>query len=121
MKIALFVEGQSDEKTLPILLRKSRGESMSVETRWVRRGNLLNPRKVAAVIDALLVVHADVSKIIACVDLECTRDAGTEKSERARIRRVERAVRRLMGKSVRCTLDYIPSDLCNRGVAPGRS
>lgn len=74
MKIALLVEGPSDEVTLRILVQKILGEPISVVTRVMRgRGNLLNERKVRAVIlNSILPDHPEVSKIIVCVDFECT-------------------------------------------------
>lgn len=74
MKIALLVEGPSDEKTLRILVQKILGEPISIVTRVMRgRGNLLNERKVRAVIlNNILPDHPEVAKIIVCVDFECT-------------------------------------------------
>lgn len=74
MKIALLVEGPSDEQTLKILIRKILGEQVSIVTRVMRgRGNLLNERKVRAVIlNNILPDHPEVAKIIVCVDSECT-------------------------------------------------
>lgn len=74
MKIALLVEGPSDEKTLRILVQKILGEPISIVTRVMKgRGNLLNERKVITVIlNNILPDHPEVSKIIVCVDSECT-------------------------------------------------
>jgi hypothetical protein len=73
VKIALLVEGPSDEKTLRILVQKISGKQVSIVTRVLRgRGNILNERKVRAIINNIIANHPEVSKTIACVDSECT-------------------------------------------------
>lgn len=91
MKIALYVEGPSDEKTLPILIKKILGEQVSIISRVFRgRGNLLNEQKVhSAITQDLVQEHPDVSKIIVCVDSECTPEVQTERE----IRKIEKSVK----------------------------
>jgi hypothetical protein len=73
MKIALFVEGPSDKETISILLRKILGDNISIIPKVFRgRGSLLDEREVSARIIYTLHQHSDISKIIVCVDSECT-------------------------------------------------
>ena len=90
MKIALFVEGQSDKETLTILVKKILGEHASVIPRVFRgKGNLLNEQKVYSSITYLVQEHPDVSKIIVCVDSECTPEDQTEQE----IKKVEKSIK----------------------------
>lgn len=90
MKIALFVEGQSDKETLTILVKKILGEHASVIPRVFRgKENLLNEQKVHSSITYLVQEHPDVSKIIVCVDSECTPEDQTERV----IRKVEKSIK----------------------------
>lgn len=91
MKIALLVEGPSDEKTLRILVHKISGEQVGIVTRVMRgRGNLLNERKVKAVIsNDILLGHPEVSKIIICVDSECT----PENEAKKEVEKIEKNVK----------------------------
>lgn len=51
MKVALLVEGPSDVKTIPILVKRILGERVRIISRNMRgRGGVLNRRKVEAVI-----------------------------------------------------------------------
>jgi hypothetical protein len=102
MKIALLVEGPSDEKTLKNIVPKILGESTSIVTRVLRgRCNLLNERKIRAVIlNDILSTHPDVSKIIICVDFECT----PEKEAKEEAERTEKYVR----SGIHHPLYYIP-------------
>lgn len=80
MKIALLVEGPSDEQTLKILIHKILGKQVSIESRVLRgRGNILNERKVRAIINNVIANHPEVSKTIVCVDSECTPEDETQK------------------------------------------
>ena len=80
MKIALLVEGPSDKEAFPILVKKILGEGTSVIPRVLRgRGNVLNAQKVCSVAQFLLQRSPDVSKIIVCVDSECTPADQTER------------------------------------------
>ncbi len=72
MKISLFVEGPSDEDTLPILARKI-SANLGFVTRVLPRGDLLNAKKVGAYINAdIKIKHQDILKVIVCPDSECT-------------------------------------------------
>jgi len=102
VKIALFVEGKSDKDTLRILLRRLLRERASVILRVFRgRGNLLNVEKVCAVAQVLLRESPDVSKIIACVDSECTPGDQTERE----IRKIEQSVNANIQH--KCSVHYI--------------
>lgn len=75
MKISLFVEGQSDEDTLPKLARKI-SPNLGFITRVLPRGDLFNATKVCAYIDAdIKIKHQDILRIIVCPDSECTPEA----------------------------------------------
>jgi hypothetical protein len=71
MKISLFVEGSSDEDTLPKLARKV-SPNVGFITRVLPRGDLLNAAKVGAYIKAITTKHQDILKVIVCPDSECT-------------------------------------------------
>lgn len=89
MKIGLFVEGKSDKETLRALSRRILGKDTSVIPRTFRaRGNLLNERKVGSVGHVLLQKSPEVSKIIVCVDSECTPKHQTERE----IKKIEKLV-----------------------------
>ncbi len=80
MKIALFVEGLSDKETLSILVKKILGEQFGVITKVFRgKGNLLNEREVYTRIIYTTQEHLDLSKILVCVDSECTPEDQTER------------------------------------------
>ena len=73
MKIALFVNGPSDEKTISIFVHKILKKA-DIKTRVIPRGDLLNKEKVLVYIKFVLKEHSNVSKIIICLDSECERD-----------------------------------------------
>jgi hypothetical protein len=89
VKIALLVEGVSDAKTLSILVKKIRGESVGVISRVIGQGNLFKDRKVCAYIQDLMSEHPDISKIIACVDSECTPEAQTQEQ----VKKIEKTIK----------------------------
>jgi hypothetical protein len=70
MRVALFVEGKSDRDTLSILARRV-FPSLGLETRVLARGDLLNATKVAAFINQDIGTRS-VSRVLVCVDSECT-------------------------------------------------
>lgn len=94
MKIALLVEGVSDSKTLSILIKKILGEKAGVLTRIVGQGNLLKARKVCADLKDILSENPDVSKILACLDSECT----SEQETKNLIKPVEKEVKISIGE-----------------------
>jgi hypothetical protein len=72
MKIALFVEGQSDRDTLTALARQISPNSAFVP-RVLARGDLLNAEKAFAYIEAdIKIKHPDVTRVLLCPDSECT-------------------------------------------------
>ena len=102
MKIALFVEGPSDKAVLPILVKRILGERTGVIVRdFHGRGNLLNEKRVCAIAQVLLRESPDVSKIVVCVDSECTPGDQTERV----IRKIEKSVN--AGIQQRCSVHYI--------------
>lgn len=85
MKIVLLVEGPSDANTLKVLVKKILGEQANVIPKPRRgRGNLLKAEKVLKYINTLLRRNPDVSKIIVCVDSECTPEDETEREIKMR-------------------------------------
>jgi len=72
MSIALFVEGKSDKDTIPELIRKLLGTSPRIIPRTIHRGEMFKSEKVKPYVEALLKQHQDVTKVIVCVDSECT-------------------------------------------------
>jgi len=75
MTLGLFVEGKSDKKAIPILIRKilnTGGKTPAVIARLVPRGDMFKAIKVRAYIKRLLNEHPEISKIVVCVDSECT-------------------------------------------------
>jgi hypothetical protein len=75
LKIALFVDGQSDRDTLKILVRKliaQRKPPPGFEFRVLPRGDFFSPLKVSAHLRYLSQTHPDLNKAILCLDCECT-------------------------------------------------
>lgn len=86
IKISLFVEGPSDEVTLRVLIRRILGRQVPVIPRVKRRGDLLKKEKIYSHITKdILPKYPDISKIIICVDSECT----PETEAKANIRKLE--------------------------------
>lgn len=86
IKISLFVEGPSDEVTLRVLVRRILGRQIDIISRVKRRGDLLNEGKIYSHITKdILLKHPDISKIIICVDSECT----PETEAKANVRKLE--------------------------------
>lgn len=80
IKIALFVEDKIGKKAIEILAHKITARGTSIKLRFIKRGGLLNEQKVYSFIkNDILQDHPDVSKIIACVDSECTLEEEIEK------------------------------------------
>lgn len=94
MKFALLVEGDSDSKTLSILIKKILGEKVGVIARVVGQGNLLKARKVCAYIQDIIRENPDVIKILACIDSECT----SEQETKGLIKPVEKEVKISIGQ-----------------------
>ncbi len=78
MKIAIFIEEQSSKEPIKTFIHKILGQHAGIIDRVVKRGNLLNEEKVKAHINFLLIYHS-ISKIIVCVDSECTPEEEIEK------------------------------------------
>lgn len=69
MSLGLFVEGQSDHDTLPILIRKI-GYPGAVKCRVVDRGSMLSGDRMEPYVRSLLKQHPDLKCILICVDGE---------------------------------------------------
>jgi len=73
LKIALFVEGESDRRTISVFVKRILGEHVGIVFRVFRgKGKLFDEREVRAVAAFALKEHPDISKIIVCFDTECT-------------------------------------------------
>ena len=75
MTIAFFVDGPSDRDTLKILARKvlaQRKPSPGLEFRVQPRGDFFSSSKISAHLAYLCGTHADLDKVILCLDCECT-------------------------------------------------
>lgn len=98
MKLVFFTEGRSDKETIKILIDKifeSARSDVSIEFRVLRRGDLLDLEKVQRHITLdILVRYPDVSKIILCVDSECTPSAETEKD----VKKIEPKLQKMLKK-----------------------
>lgn len=75
-----MVEGESDEKALPILIRRTVPHPPGVKALNLRgRDNLLNIKRVSAVIEYNCQANRNISKVLLCIDSECTDVAETQK------------------------------------------
>jgi hypothetical protein len=75
LRIALFVDGQSDRDTLKVLAGKLLAQKKpppGLEFRVLPRGDFFSPVKVSAYLRDLHRTHPDVTKAILCLDCECT-------------------------------------------------
>lgn len=77
MKIGFLVEGSTERKVIPILVRKifanQKRKPQFIPPRVVPQGDLMNARKIQAYIEKdLHCDHPDLSKVIICRDSECT-------------------------------------------------
>ena len=72
MSIALFVDGESDEGTIPELIRKFLNVSPKIICKRMPRGDMFNSEKIKAHLGPLLKQDPDVAKVIVCVDSHCT-------------------------------------------------
>jgi hypothetical protein len=98
MTITLFVEGPSDKKTFPILVKRILGRSAAktkIVCRTVGQGGLFNARKVKAYVQHdIAVKHPDCDRIIVVVDSECTPYEETQ----TRVTKVERQLKSMRAR-----------------------
>ena len=69
MSLGIFVEGQSDKKAIPILIKKL-GYADAIKTRIVRQGQMLDESRMLHHVDALFTDQPKVSRIIVFMDSE---------------------------------------------------
>ena len=75
MRIAIFVDGNSDKPTLDILTEKllsKRNPKPGRKFVLLPRGDFFSAAKVSAQLKFLSQTHPDVGKAILCLDCECT-------------------------------------------------
>lgn len=98
------MEGESDEKALPILGHRILTGLPAFKALNLRgKGNLLNVTKVASIIKYNLREGHDISKVLLCIDSECT-DVGETRKE---VAQKEESLRQSFPK---VTLNYIIVD-----------
>jgi hypothetical protein len=78
VSIGLFVEGPSDRKAIPILIRKL-GYRARITPKELLQSELLLPDKMAVHIRELLRVRQDVELILICIDSERVDPTETER------------------------------------------
>ena len=67
MSLGLFVEGQSDRDTIPILARKI-GFRRAIRCRVVERGSMLSADRMTPHVRSLSKQHPDLTDILICMD-----------------------------------------------------
>jgi hypothetical protein len=73
MKIAIFIEEDSSKKLMRTFIHRILGKNVGIVERVKKQQDLLKEEKVEAYIkNDILLEHLDISKIIICVDCECT-------------------------------------------------
>ena len=78
MSLGLFVEGPSDRRAIPILIRKL-GYRARITPKELSQSELLLPDKMAVHIRELLRVRKDVELILICIDSERVDPTETER------------------------------------------
>jgi hypothetical protein len=94
LRIAIFVDGQSDKQTIGILAEKlltNRSPKPGLEFRVLPRGDFFSAPKVSAYLRFLQQTHPDTGKVILCLDCECT----APKDIRPQLTRVQEEIRRI--------------------------
>ena len=101
MSLGLFVEGLSDRRAIPILIRKL-GYRARITSKELSQSELLLPDKMAVHIRELLRVRKDVELILICID-----------SERVDPTETERRTAPFRGVSMKCreSLSGMPSSI----------
>jgi len=75
LRIAIFVDGQSDKHTMRILAEKlliNRSPKPGLNLFLLPRGDFFSAPKVSAHLRFLHQTHPDIGKVILCLDCECT-------------------------------------------------
>jgi hypothetical protein len=75
LRIAIFVDGQSDKQTIRILTEKlviNRSPKPGLKLLLLPRGDFFSAPKVSAQLRFLHRTHPDIGKVILCLDCECT-------------------------------------------------
>lgn len=102
--ILLIVEGQSDEKVLRILLRRITAHSPALKMLVVPQGEMLERQKrVESRVRYACAENPEISKVLPCVDSECTDIEDTQ-------RKVSQIERILRAAFPRLKLSYVVVD-----------
>ncbi len=75
LKIALLVDGQTDRNVIRILVEKlfaTRDPKPALVFRVLPRGDFFSAEKICAYFSPLVHEHSDLSKVVLCLDCECT-------------------------------------------------
>ena len=78
MTLGVFVEGQSDRTTIPILIRKI-GYQAGIHRRVVRQGDMLDLTEMSNQINSLLRTQSRVRRILVMIDSEGEDPSSTER------------------------------------------
>ena len=94
MRIAIFVDGQSDKQTIGILAEKllsNRSPKPGLKLLLLQRGDFFRAPKVSAQLKVVQQRHPDIGKVILCVDCECT----PKEKIQPRLTKVQEELRRI--------------------------
>jgi hypothetical protein len=75
LRIAIFVDGPSDKQTIRILTERlliNRSPKPGLKLLLLPRGDFFSAPKVSAQLNVVRERHPDISKVILCLDCECT-------------------------------------------------
>lgn len=69
MTLGVFVEGQSDRRTIPVLIRKV-GYDAGIRVRVVRQGDMLNLGEMSAQVTTLISTQSRLNRVLVFTDSE---------------------------------------------------
>ena len=101
MSLGLFVEGQSDKDTIPILIRKH-GYASGIRTRVIPQGLMLRSDRVKPYIRALLDQDRSIDLVVICID--------AEEAEPEHLLKQTRQPRKSLGRDFAVPIRYVIVD-----------